>query len=132
MFSNSRTGPVTLNREYLPHLAAHARLVLELGYSADRAVFSQYRTFGSDIRTERAGQRYELDSLFLDSTKRPYLHIEVKKNPAHVAVLARDIRPNYFRLVAPGSMDPERYVWRVEVETMDAVFEPCGMLPKAA
>lgn len=80
LFSGPHRAQPTLNREYLPHMAAHARAVLELGYQHDqgRADFSQYFTFTRDLITKRKGGTFEADSIFYAADGRPYLHVEVK------------------------------------------------------
>lgn len=138
-------------------MAAHARAVLEFGYARDpgRADFSQYFVFSRDLVTKRKGQTFEADSIFYDADARPYLHIEVKAEPAAIRRMAQvidayqelhrlptrvlkeveyvlDLVPKYLWLVGPGTVDPEMHVWRVDGTTMERMlFERMKCLPVA-
>jgi hypothetical protein len=141
-----------LNREYVPHIAAHARAILEFGYDRKGAVFSERRYFARDLIVKKRGGRYELDSLFKSGDQGSYLHVEVKSKPREVAAMATaidrfrelgempldvvkeveyvlDLEPKYFWLVGPGTLDPEAHVWRIEVDGKRARFERILKLP---
>jgi len=58
--------PARLNREYIPHIAAVARLVLGEDYDQARSSFSLYRKFTRDLCRKKKGQSYESDAEFYD------------------------------------------------------------------
>src|SRR5438270_12819391 len=62
LFSSPLGDPAWLNREYVPHIAAYGRAVLDMGYPAASSSFSLYRTFTRDLITKRAGGGYETDA----------------------------------------------------------------------
>jgi hypothetical protein len=93
LFSAPHTAQPRFNREYLTHLAAHARAILHFGYRAQDADFSLYRSFGRDLLTKQRGGSFEVDSLFYGSGRRPYLHIEVKADPREVRQMAESTEP---------------------------------------
>jgi hypothetical protein len=80
-----------LNREYIPHLAAHARGILQLGYPRELAKFSEYGQFREDRITKKRGQAYEIDSLFSGADHTPRLHLEAKTKPREVERIAHGI-----------------------------------------
>lgn len=154
LFSAPHAPQPTFNREYLPHLAAHMRAILQFGYRGDRAALSEYRKFGRDLRAKLAGGSFEVDSLFYSASGHPILHIEAKSEPRQIARMARaidgfrrladlpgkvakeveyvlDLAPAYLWLVGPGTVDPEAHVWRVEVLDKRAWFERVPGIPSA-
>ncbi len=105
-----------------------------------------------DLITKRRGASYEVDALFYTPSGQPYLHIEAKADPKQVEKMAvmidrlpnlsdmprgvakeieyvLELRPVYFWLVGPGTVDPEAHVWRVEVDGLRARFEREKALP---
>src|SRR5262245_38492686 len=91
MYSDPYKPTLRLNREYIPHIAAHSRAVLALGYPRNRATFSEYRTFQHDTPAKPCGTSYELDSLFHVGDGPPLLHLEVKAWPRQVDRIATEI-----------------------------------------
>ncbi len=75
----SLSNPAAFNWEYLPHIAAYARLILDLGYKQEYSAFSFYRTFSRDLISKKAGGSYETDAEFYDKYGKLYLHVEVKR-----------------------------------------------------
>jgi hypothetical protein len=67
LYTNPPQNP-RLNREYVPHIAAYARAILEHGYSQARSSFSKYRAFGKDAITRKKGTGYETDAEFYDKS----------------------------------------------------------------
>lgn len=154
LFSAPHAPQPTFNREYLPHLAAHVRAILQFGYRGDRAALSEYRKFGRDLRAKLAGGSFEIDSLFSSASGKPILHIEAKSDPRQISQMANgidefkrrpdlparvakeieyvlDVTPAYFWLVGPGTVDPEAQVWRVTVLGINAGFERIQAIPRA-
>jgi hypothetical protein len=152
LFSSPLADPAWLNREYVPHIAAYARAILDAGYPAGASSFSLYRTFGRDLVTKRAGGGYETDAEFYDSDGSILLQIEAKARPNQVASLVRqldaaqtlaalppgslkeleyvlDLAPRFLWVVGPGSVDPAPYVYAVEVHGLDARFRRVGSVP---
>lgn len=152
MLSAPHAQTPTLNREYLPHVAAYARAIYELGYDPARSSFSRYRTFSRDLIQKRARQSYETDAELDDAQRGIYLHIEAKACPREVARMAAqldrvaslaelptttveeveyvlDLAPRYFWLVGPGTVDPEQHVFQVGVEGLNARFVRRVSLP---
>lgn len=43
-----------------------------------------------------------------------------------------DLSPRYLWVVGPGSVDPARFVFAVEVDGLNARFHPVGALPPAS
>lgn len=148
-----RSGKVFVNREYVPHVGAYARVILGLGYPAGRSSFSLYRTFQRDAVHKTAGQGYETDAEFYDRNGNIHLHLEAKKDATEVGKIVDDIsrcqklgnmtdgvvkeleyvldiRPRHLWIVGPGSVDPERHVYEVSVEGNDALFRPIDSLPE--
>ncbi len=147
-------GPgLRLNREYIPHIAAHSRAVLDLGYPREGATFSEYRRFQHDTLAKRLGTTYELDSLFRTGDGTPLLHLEVKAWPHQVTRIAGaidatrelqalpldiakevayvlDLTPRYLWLAGPGTIDPEAHVWHVAIEGHNARFTRVPQLPR--
>lgn len=145
-------GPVsTLNREYVAHIAAFGYAVLARGYPAIGASFSDYRTFKRDAISRRAGSSYELDLEFVVSGIRLVLG-EAKANPAqvarisaeieHVAVLdglpdktikeieyVLDLAPRFVWILGPGTIDPPRHVFEVELPEGQIAFRRVFDLP---
>lgn len=152
LFSSPHQAQPTFNREYLPHIAAYARAIIEKGYDRGRADFSQHFAFGRDLITKKKGVPYEIDALFYTPGGEPYLHVEVKADAREVERIARgidqlhelsempnsvakeieyvlELKPAYLWLVGPGTVDPEAHVWRVWVNGLRARFERLRTLP---
>jgi hypothetical protein len=152
LFSSPLADPAWLNREYVPHIAAYARAVLDCGYPAEASSFSRYRTIGRDLVTKRAGGGYESDAEFYGADGSILLQVEAKARPNQVASLVRqldaaptlaalapgslkeleyvlDLAPRFLWVVGPGSVDPADHVYAVEVRGLDARFLPVGSLP---
>ncbi|MBI4575226.1 MAG: hypothetical protein HY722_03075 [Planctomycetes bacterium] len=146
--------PASFNREYLPHIAAYARAILDFGYDVERSSFSRYRSFSKNLLHKRAGQGYETDAEFYDDTGHIHLHLEAKKSPRDTdAVVASvrscssldrmplgvvkeieyvlDLAPKYLWIVGPGSVDPATHVFRVDVEGLNARFTPVDDVPRS-
>jgi hypothetical protein len=152
LFSSPLADPAWLNREYVPHIAAYGRAVLDAGYPAEASSFSLYRTYGRDLVTKRVGRGYETDAEFYDSDGSILLQIEAKARPGQVASLVRqldaaqtlaalppgslkeleyvlDLAPRFLWVVGPGSVDPAPYVYAVEAHGLDARFRRVGSVP---
>lgn len=152
LFSKPDPEIAQLNREYIPHLAAYSRAILDLGYDPNRSSLSFYRKFRRNLVTKRAGQSYETDAEFYDGAGRIYLQIEAKSRPGQTERLAAqvkeagslaelppsvakeieyvlDLAPRYLWVVGPGSIDPESHVFAVEVDGLNAVFHELPRLP---
>jgi hypothetical protein len=57
---------------------------------------------------------------------------ELSEMPAAVAKeieYVLELQPQYFWLVGPGTVDPERHVWRVRIDGLTATFGPIGKVP---
>ena len=90
--SSKPIGPKAwLNREYVPHIAAYAKAVLDHGYAVDHSTFSLYRKFTRDLIAKRAGQGYETDAEFYDASDALWLQIEAKASRQQTATLAGQI-----------------------------------------
>jgi hypothetical protein len=147
-------NPTSFNREYLPHIAAYARLILGFGYDIHKSSFSFYRSFTKDLLYKKKGGSYETDAEFYDSNGKLYLHVEVKSTPSETEKLVEglnrtgslsgigaqhakeleyvlDLRPTYLWVVGPGSVEPEKYVYKVSVDGLNANFELTEGLPEA-
>ena len=146
-------NPVTFSREYLPHIAAYARMILDFGYDQQKSSFSLYRKFSKDLIFKKKDGGYETDAEFYDHNGNLYLHVEAKSTPEETKKLVQglkrtgmlsdlsrqhakeleyvlDLKPQYLWVVGPGSVDPEKYVYSVNVEGMNARFDSCEWLPK--
>jgi hypothetical protein len=142
--------PVNLNREYIPHMAAVARLVVECHYDQARSSFSRYRKFTRDLLWKRKGQSYESDAEFYDLSGNIWLQVEAKQSQNEVLSIIKaiesttklvgdqvpkeleyvlDLKPRYLWLVAPGMVDPSRYVYEVEVEGLSAILSGLERIP---
>ena len=147
LFSLSSTSGASINREYVPHIAAVARAIVHFGFSPHRFSLSLYRTFQQDCVTKRRGQSYETDAEFYAPDGSVELHVEAKKSHGEVKTIAKtlegcrtlaslplrcqkeleyvlDVAPKHLWLVAPGCIDPELYVYAVRVSDGQAEFEP--------
>lgn len=150
LFAFAKNGPCTLNPEYIPHIGAVARLVLELGYDRDRYSVSLYRSFSRDLIHKKAGQRYETDSEFYDHDSSIWLHVEVKKTQKQAVALAAavedagfqssrvakeleyvlDLSPRYLWIVAAGCLETDLLVYEVAVDGITARFEKLSTIPR--
>lgn len=147
LYSNPTADVAWLNREYIPHIAAYARAVLDLGYVTMDRSFSLYRMFSRDLIHRHRGQSYETDAEFLDAEGRIALQIEAKRSAVEtdrlVAAISSarhlrdlppkavkeieyvlDLSPRKLWVVGPGSIDPAPYVFDVHVDGFDATFTP--------
>jgi hypothetical protein len=145
LYSTPAGDQAWLNREYVPHIAAYARAVEDYQYSASGASFSRYRRYTRDLITKKAGGSYETDVEFSDLTGAISLQVEAKRDPAEIERMAHaldhaadsselpvrivkeieyvmDLAPRVLWLVAPGTVDPARHVFRVEVSGRQARF----------
>jgi hypothetical protein len=145
LFSFSKSGGMRLNREYIPHIAAVARAVIDFGLPADKFSFSRYRTFQQDCITKRQGQSYETDAEFYAADGSIELQIEAKKDVGEIETIAQaidatgtfmdlpagckkeleyilDTKPKYLWLVAPGCIDPEQYLYGLRVDKSQVEF----------
>jgi hypothetical protein len=144
--------PANFAREYLPHIGAYARLILEFGYNQALSSFSLYRQFSRDLIFKKAGAWYETDAEFYDSESGLYLHIEVKKSPKETKAVTQslnldgslsglskshakeleyvlDLKPGYLWIVGPGTVEPGKHVYSVNVYGLNAEFTPLQQLP---
>lgn len=137
-----------LSREYVTHLGAFARAVLDFGYPQEGSLLSHYGRYHRDlILTRRAGGSYEIDAAFPSGGgDRTRLLIEAKAQPREVARWAAaidggaspadlveigfkeveyvlELRPQVLWLVGPGSVDPATHVWEVTVDGVEATFD---------
>lgn len=144
LFSDLAAPEPRLNREYLPHLAAVTRAIVEFGYPREHASFSRYRTFSRDLLHKRAGGSYETDAEFHVAADNLRLQVEAKSDEQQTARLTKqvrsfrltemeptsakeieyvlDLRPEILWIVGPGSVHPARFVFLVEVDGLDATF----------
>lgn len=153
LYSDPSAAEPWLNREYLPHLAGYSRAVLDLGYDPAVSSLSRYRTFGRDLITKRAGGRYETDAEFYAPDGSIWLHLEAKAAPRDVERISAqidatgtlaalpdraakeleyvlDLAPQHLWLFGPGSIEPAPYIYRVDVDGVDARFERLDALPQ--
>lgn len=152
MFSSPESSSPSLHREYVPHIAAYARAILDFGYRKDRSSFSPYRKFTRDLINKTRGAMFETDAEFLDGDGNVYLHIEAKKNARQVAVIAKqlndsgtlaelppstvkeieyvlDLRPRFLWLVGPGSIEPALFIYAVQINDLNAKFDRIDAFP---
>ena len=155
MFSKPGEEIAWLNREYVPHIGAFGFAILNAGYDPARSSFSLYRKFTRDLVTKRAGQSYETDAEFYGSDGSIHLQIEAKASPSQTERLAAairrhgeldglpghavkeieyvlDLEPSFLWVVGPGTLDPARHVYAVEVVGKNAKFTPVPTLPAPA
>ena len=151
LYSNPIDSP-RLNREYVPHIAAYAKAILADGYIQANSSFSRYRTFSRDAITKKAGTGYETDAEFYAADGSIWLQLEAKRDGRQVDVIASqidrigdlssmpaktakeieyvlDLAPKYLWLVGPGSVDPARHVFAVEVTGSSARFTRIPGIP---
>lgn len=153
LFSKPIGPEAWLNREYVPHIAAYAKAVLDHGYAIEHSSFSLYRKFAHDLIDKRAGQSYETDAEFYDDDGHIHLQIEAKASTQQTEKLARemaragslvelpigtvkeieyvlDLMPRFLWVVGPGSVDPATHVFKVTVEGLNARFDPVEEFPE--
>ncbi|MBT3194469.1 MAG: hypothetical protein HN341_18130 [Verrucomicrobia bacterium] len=150
LFSFAKERPCRLNAEYLPHIGAVARLILEFGYDQSRFSFSLYRTFSRDLIHKKAGQWYETDSEFYDSDSSIWLQVEAKRTRQQAEALAAaieqhgfsservakeleyvlDLSPRYLWIVGAGCIGTDALVYEVkEVDGVMAKFDRLAAVP---
>jgi hypothetical protein len=152
LFSKPIGPEAWLNREYVPHIAAYAKAILDHGYPKERSSFSLYRKFGRDLVAKRRGQGYETDAEFYDPDGRIRLQIEAKASRQQTEKLASkmaragslaalpigtvkeieyvlDLAPRFLWVVGPGSVDPASHVFAVEVNSTNARFTAIETVP---
>lgn len=145
LFSYPTHHTARLSREYVPHIAAYGRAILELGFGSAQRSFSRYRNYQRDLVHRRAGRSYETDAEFYNSDGTIALQIEAKKSPREVAGLVAaiesahrlselapkackeveyvlDLSPEQLWVVGPGSIDPALHIFDVHVDGLDATF----------
>jgi hypothetical protein len=142
----------TLNREYVPHIAAYAYAAEHAGFDPARSSFSRYRTFQRDALTKRVGTSYETDAEFYAPDGSIALHVEAKARPDQVARIVTqldregdltdlpfdvvkeieyvmELRPAFLWVVGPGSIDPPAHVYAVVGEGTAIGFRRIDGLP---
>ena len=152
LFSKPVGDVAWLNREYVPHIASYARVVLGQGFDPRRSSFSLYRSYSRDLSTKRQGAGYETDAEFYDLDGSIFLHVEAKASGTQTEKLARQVRehgelsqlpvaaakeieyvldlaPRYLWIVGPGSVDPARHVFKVSVSGNTARFRAMEGFP---
>lgn len=144
LFSNPTATAAGLNREYVPHLAAYARAILEFGHDPTHASLSRYRVFSRDLLSKREGGSYETDAEFHDARGHLLLQLEAKADRRQTERLAQQIRsrrladlpekqakeieyvldlaPRLLWVAGPASIDPATHVFAVHVDGLDATF----------
>ncbi len=155
LFSSPGASRAWLNREYVPHIAAFGRAVLEFGFDARSSLFSTYRSYSRDLITKKSGGHYETDVEFYDADGRLFLHVEAKTKPSGVEKIAAqldraadlselplgvvkemeyvlDLAPRYLWILGPGSVEPAKHTFEVTVSGMSAQFHRVDALPSAA
>lgn len=152
LFSKPIGPQAWLNREYVPHIAAYAKAVLDHRHSRERSTFSLYRKFTRDLISKRRGQAYETDAEFYDGSGSLHLQIEAKASTQQTEKLARemahagsladlpigtvkeieyvlDLAPRFLWVVGPGSVDPATHMFKVTVDGLNARFDPIDDFP---
>ena len=153
LFSKPGGPEAWLNREYVPHIGAFAYAILGHGYGPEACSFSLYRKFGRDLIRKRAGVSYETDAEFYDHDGSIHLQIEAKASERKTAALAAaieehgmltdlpasaakeieyvlDLSPRFLWIVGPGSVDPPKHVYAVEMRgPLNASFTSLPGLP---
>lgn len=145
LFSKPAKDVAWLNREYVPHIAAYGRAIVDFGYQPTKSSFSLYRSFSRDLIVKRTGRSYETDAEFYDDEGGIHLQIEAKATQAATARLVAqmeragtlaelpvgtikeieyvlDLGPRFLWVVGPGSVEPASYVYAVEVSGLNASF----------
>jgi hypothetical protein len=153
LFSKPIGPEAWLNREYVPHIAAYAKAVIDHGYPIEDSTFSLYRKFTHDLIAKREGQGYETDAEFYDSDGRIHLQIEAKASTQQTEKLARemaraaslaelpvgtvkeieyvlDLAPRFLWVVGPGSVDPATHMFKVTVDGLNARFDSVDAFPE--
>lgn len=155
LFSKPIGPEAWLNREYVPHIAAYAKAVLDHGYATEQSTFSLYRKFSRDLISKRAGQSYETDAEFYGPDALVHLQVEAKASTQQAERLARemtragsltelpastvkeieyvlDLSPRFLWVVGPGSVDPATHLFKVTVDGLNATFDPVDEFPELA
>jgi hypothetical protein len=154
LFCSPGADPAWLDREYVPHIAAYAYVILQRGYNAMPRSLSRDRTFSRDLASRSHGQSYETDAEFYDESGDVFLQIEAEASLTQTNALAAairshrdlselpgklaneieyvfDIQPQCLWVVGPGSIDPPAHVSRVSVEGLNATFTASRGRPPA-
>jgi hypothetical protein len=155
LFSLPESESPSLNREYIPHIAAYARAILDFGYSKEHSSLSLYRTFARDLINKKKGVSFETDAEFYDADGNIHLHIEGKKDAKQVFAIATqlsepstvvelspntlkeieyvlDLRPRFLWLVGPGTVDPATFIYSVRTGGLNARFKQLANFPGPA
>lgn len=153
LFSAPASPTAWLNREYIPHIAAYGRAILDFGYDRNRCSFSLYRKFSRDLITKKKGTSYETDVEFYDG-EAIHLQVEVKASGAQVARIVKqldqsgslmdlpttvvkeieyvlDLQPRILWVVGPGSVERNLHVYAVGAVNGNATFSALDSLPPA-
>ena len=150
-FSKDDDRTCFLGREYVPHISAVSRLIVGKGFDRNRYSFSKYRLYSRDLVSKKKGGSFETDAEFFGSGGDTFLQIEAKKSSEEVNRMAKQIetrkefalpdncrkeleyvldrRPRFLWLVAPGLIEPEQFVYEVDVVENDARFRRVASLP---
>lgn len=153
-FFSKPIGPEAwLNREYLPHIGAYAKAVIDHGYAIEHSTFSLYRKFTRDLISKREDQGYETDVEFYDADARIHLQVEAKASTQQTERLARemaragslaklpigtvkeieyvlDLSPRFLWVAGPGSVDPATHMFKVTVDGLNARFDQVHEFPE--
>ena len=152
LFSKPVGPEAWLNREYVPHIAAYAYLILAEEYDRSASSFSRYRKYSRDLISKRVGSSYETDPEFYNPDGSLHLQVEAKASQAQTSRLAAaieahsnlvdlpesavkeveyvlDLGPRYLWIVGPGSIDPPLHVYEVSVNGLNAHFHPVSAIP---
>lgn len=110
LLSRYADGSWGLSREYVTHLGAFSRAVLDYGYPQAESLLSHYGRYRRDLIERRQGGSYEIDAAFTGPAGRPVLLIEAKADPRAVTRWAAAIddgaTPAHVRDI--GTVDPPR------------------------
>lgn len=141
------------SREYVTHLGAYSRAILDYGYPTPAALLSHYGTYSRDLIRRKRGGSYEIDAAFSIATNEPpWLLIEAKKEASKVSrwsaaiddgaspqeLVAMDfkeieyvleLQPQHLWLVGPGTISPAANVWATQVRGLEINFERLTDVP---
>lgn len=135
------------SREYVTHLAAYARAILDYGYPQRGSLLSHYGQYRRDLILRKRGGSYEIDAAFpLPDSEEPWLLIEAKKEASQISRWAEaidhgatpqelvasgfkeieyvlELRPRHLWLVGPGTIAPAAHVWQTNVRGLRIDFQ---------